>query len=257
MPVQALLFALLAVLPHAVEAQPVELFGGTVGEADLLYFAGRPQEAYEVLQRHLEADPHDYDALWRAARAAVMVGMEEEGVERQNHWFDPAIVLGDRAVAERAGGVDGLHWRAAAEGRRAKNAGAGYASELAQRVYDDAHSILALDAAHCAAHNMLGSLSFEVMSLSRFERFLGRRLYDSRVLRESSWEDAERYLSAAVELCPDVVAFQLDLAKLHRKRGRRDEARAAFRRVTELTPVHPPDPTLQDEARGALEELGS
>jgi tetratricopeptide (TPR) repeat protein len=252
-----LILVLLAALPCGLEAQPLARFGNALGDADLLYFAGRPQGAYELLERHLQKEPRDYEALWRAARAGVVLGIAEEGVQAQNRWLDPAIAYGDRAVAERPEGIDGLYWRGAAEGRRALNAGSGYGAELAQRVYDGAHAILALEPDHGGAHNLLGKLNYEIMSLSTVERFIGRVLVRKQALRDSSWESAELHLRAAAESWPDLVLFQFDLAQLHRKRGRDDDARTVLRRVTEMVPLHPPDAAFQDDARRHLEELGS
>jgi hypothetical protein len=110
---------------------------------------------------------------------------------------------------------------------------------------------------HGGAHNLLGKLNYELMSLSRVERFLGRLLVRTQALRDSSWESAETHLVAAAESWPDLVLFQFDLGLLYRKRGREQEARAAFRRVTEMAPVHPTDGSFQDDARRHLEELGS
>jgi len=244
-------------LPCWGAAQSLVGFGGSVGQADLLYFSGHPQEAYEILERHLEEHPEDYDALWRAVRAAVVVGIAREGVVEQNYWLDPAIVLGDRAVQARPEGVDGLYWRGAAAGRRALNAGPSYAADLAQRVYDDAHAILAQNPLHGGAHNLLGKLNYEIMSLSRVERFIGRVLVRKEALRQSSWEQAEFHLSAAAREWPDYVVFHFDLAQYYRKRDRKEEARGAFERAVDLPVVHPPDDRFQADARRFLDELGS
>lgn len=255
--VHVLVLAALAATPFAADGQPLARIGSPVGDADLLYFAGRPQEAYEILSARLEIAPKDYDALWRAARCAVVLGIDADGIYPQNAWLDPAIELGDRAVAERPDGIEGLYWRGAAEGRRALNAGPGYAAELAQRVYDDAHAILAVDSLHGGAHNLLGKLNYEVMSLSRVERFIGKVLVRKPAIRNSSWQAAEYHLKAAVDAWPELVLFEFDLAQLYKKRGRKDEARAAFRRVIEMPAVHPPDGRLKKEAEALLEELGS
>lgn len=228
-----------------------------VSEADNLYFRGDPLGSLQLLEAHLAVVPDDYEVLWRAARAALILGVSEAGSRAQNGWLDPAMEFGNRAVALRADGIDGLYWRGAAHGRRAMNASPGYATELAQRVYDDAHAILALDSLHGGAHNLLGKLSYEVMSLSRFERAMGRLLMGNEALSRASWERAEEHLSAAAASWPDLVVFQFDLAQLYRKRGRRDEARVAYERVLELPAVHPRDFELQEQARTHLSELGS
>lgn len=241
-------------LAPTVRAQPV---ADAVVSADALYFAGQPRESYELLKAHLQSDSTDYEALWRAARAAVVIGIVREGITAQNEYLDPAILLGDRAVAQRPDGLDALYWRGAAEGRRALNAGNDYASRLVQRVFDDAHAILAQDSLHGGAHNLLGRVNYEVMVLSRVERLLARVLVSNQAIRESSWESAELHLRRAVDLWPDNVLFRLDLGQLYMRRGWRDEARVVLEQVTGMTSIHPPDDVFKDTARRWLEELGS
>ena len=250
------LLLLIAVTP-AAHAQGFVGFGGAIPEADLLYLAGQPEMAYELLEEHLATDSTDYEALWRAARAAVVRGIEQEGSRPQNRWLDPAIDYAERAVLARPDGVDGLYWRGVAAGRRALNASAGYAVELAQIVYDDAHAILAADSLHGGAHNMLGKLNYEVMSLSRFERAIARIFMGNAALNDTSWESAEYHLLMAAEQWPDFVLFHFDLGQLYRKRGREEEARHSFARAIELPAVHPTDRSLQVQARLLLDELGS
>lgn len=228
-----------------------------VNRADALYFDGDPRASFVLLDEYLKFEPDDYEVLWRAARAAVLLGVSEEGSRLQNRWLDPAMEFGHRAVAVRPDGVDGLYWRGAAHGRRAMNAAPHYATELAQQIYDDAHAILEVDSLHGGAHNLLGKLSYEVMSLSGFQRAVGRLFMGNEALSAASWELAEKHLETAAEAWPDLVLFQFDLAQLYRKRGREDAAVEVYRRVLELPAVHPTDLDLQSQAREALEELGS
>lgn len=230
---------------------------GPLDSADVLYFAGQPEDAAELLREHLTDHPDDYDALWRFVRSALIVGDAADGWRNQNPWLDTGMEFGDRAVAMRPDGVEGRYWRAAVTGRRALNAVAEYGAELAQRAYEDAQIVLAVDPHHGGAHNILGNIFFEIMSLSRIERFIGRTFVRTSALRESSWEKAELHLEEAASEWPDWVLFQFDLAKLYRKRGRKDDARAAYAHVIHMPLVHPYDAALQADAEHALEELGS
>lgn len=245
-------------LAAAAVAAPVSgqfsSFGGPIAEADMLYLAGEPRLSLERLEAYLETDSLDYDALWRAARAAVVIGIDEEDNRVQNGWLDPALDYARRAADVRPGEIDGLYWRGVSAGRRAMNAGPGYAVELAQMVYDDANAILAVDSLHGGAHNMLGKLNYEIMSLSRVKRAIARTFMGNPALDDSSWEQAEYHLRRAAEVWPDFVLFHFDLAQLYRKRGNRDEAIAAYERALALTAVHPTDHRLQAQAREALAE---
>ena len=251
-----LILMVAVVLPSGLDAQPVAVLDGTVRQADLIYFGGGPLESLKLLEGHLQAQPRDYDALWRAARSALVLGISEAESEAQNRWLEPAIEFGDRAVAERADGIDGIYWRGASIGRRALNAGGKQATELAQRVYDDAHTILAVDPLHGGAHNLLGKLNYEVMSLSRIERALGRLLMGNAAMSDTSWENAEEHLSEAAESWPELILFRLDLAQLYKKRGREEEAMRVLNAMLELPSIHPPDEHFKESARRLLEEIG-
>src|SRR5690606_33088616 len=101
-------------------------------------------------------------------------------------------------------------------------------------------------------HNLLGKLNYEVMSMSRIKRAMGRIFMGNDALSAASWELAEHHLERAAEMWPELVLFQYVLAELHRKRGSEEEAREAYERVLELPAVHPPDERLQQRAQDYL-----
>jgi tetratricopeptide (TPR) repeat protein len=249
------LLPLAAVSSAPLSAQLTDL-GGAAREADMLYMAGEPEAALDRLRDHLTDEPDDYGALWRAVRSAVVLAIREDDYLEQNAWLDPAIVRGDHAVELRPDGLDGIYWRGVAAGRRAMNAGPGYAVELAGVVYDDAHAILAVDSLHGGAHNMLGKLNFEVMSLSRIKRLIARTFMGNDALDNASWEDAEYHLRRAAELWPDFVLFHFDLARLYEKRGPRELAIRELAHALALPSVRPTDRRFQNQARELLEEWG-
>lgn len=250
------LCALLALLPASASAQSAVALGDPIAQSDLLYLSNDPGAAYEMLREHVARHPDDYEALWRTARAGVVVGIALEDNRAQNVYLDPALDFARHAVEVRPDGLDGLYWRGVAAGRRAMNASPRYAVELAQIVYDDAHAILEKDSLHAGAHNMLGKLNFEVMTLSRFQRAFAKLFLSNDALAHSSWAEAEAHLAKAVEVSPDFVLFQFDLGQLLERRGRDAEARAHLEEAVRLPAVQPIDPGLQEKAAALLEELG-
>jgi tetratricopeptide (TPR) repeat protein len=117
--------------------------------------------------------------------------------------------------------------------------------------------MLAMDPSHAGAHNVLGTLQYEVMTLSRVERFLARTfLGENEALRGSSWEGAEEEHRAAVALDPDAILYRYHLARTLRRRDRRDEALAELRMVLSLPPRYPVDGDVQDDARRMLRRMG-
>jgi len=231
-------------------------FGGATQEADMLFLAGQPALALDIMKDELLRDSANYDVLWRATRSSVVIGIEVEDNREQNLWLDPAIQWAERAVDIDSAGIDGRYWRGVAAGRRAMNAGPGYAVELAQIVYDDSHAILAVDSLHGGAHNMLGKLNYEIMMLSRIKRAVARTFMGNDALNDTSWEHAEYHLARAAEVWPDFVLFHFDLGQLYRKRGPREAAIASYQRALALPAVQPIDIGLQEQARAQLEEWG-
>lgn len=223
--------------------------------ADSLYYGGQPEEAWESLRTHLEREPEDYEALWRAARSALVLAVATDGNRAQNAWLDPGRALAQRAVEVRPEGVEGLYFRAALTGRRAMNASPGYAVELAQLTWEDANRVLELDPQHGGAHNVLGKLNYEVMILSRVQRFIARTFMGNDVLRDAGWEQAEEHLTRAAELWPELVLFHYDLAALYERRGREEEAAVAIQRALELPVLHPPDERFKRQAEELLSEI--
>lgn len=250
----ALIVGFVALLTPPAAAQFVEL--DPVVEADRLYHAGHLMPSLELMEQRITVDSTDVAALWRAARAAVVMGIAEEGSRNQNEWLDPAIGWADRAVELEPTNLEAIYWRGVATGRRAMNAAPSYAAGLVEVVYDDAHRILAADSLHAGAHNMLGKLNYEIMTVSRIKRLIARTFMGNDALDDMSWENAEYHLARAVEAAPDFVLFSFDLAQLYRRRGRRDEAIEAYRRVLALPAVHPVDAGYQAQARAQLADWG-
>jgi tetratricopeptide (TPR) repeat protein len=250
--IPAIAFALCGA-PAVAQAQFMTL-GGAVAESDLLYLSGDQRLALEILEEYLATDPTDVDALWRAARAGVVIGIGEEGSRAQNRWLDPAIDRGRRAIELDPDDIDGRYWYGVAAGRRAMNAAPSYAVELVQILYEEAHAILAVDSLHGGAQNMLGKMNYEIMNVSRVKRLIARTFMGNRALGDTSWENAEYYLGRAVRSWPEYVLFHFDLAQLYKRRGRRDEAIEEYQAVLALPPVHPTDRRLQTQALEQLAE---
>lgn len=223
--------------------------------ADSLYFAGEAEASWDLLRTDAPRGSRTADRRWRAIRAAVALGMAPGTATEQNHWLDQAVRLAEEAKDPGPPTVDELFWGAAAEGRRALNAGPRYAGELGTRARDDARVVLAVDSLHGGAHNVLGRVGLEVMSLSRIQRILARAT-GTPFPGDTNWEDAEHHLRRATELWPYMVLYHLDLAKLLVRRGRHAEARAALERALSTPSLHPPDASLKEEARALLASLG-
>jgi tetratricopeptide (TPR) repeat protein len=245
---------LLTATPAAAASQSVwwQSSDPRIVRGEQLHFDHRAAESLEAFENIIAAEPDNYDALWRAARAAVVMGLLAHGTEIENQWFMNAEDFARRATEIEPDGIDGLHWLVASKGLRSVQTNSLDASRLGSEVFELAHRILEMDSLHAGAIHALGVLNYEVQKLSSTERFIATRVMGNRAFRLTSWEDAERYLTRAVELAPDFILYWLDLGKMYLERENMERADEVLQRVLELEPVHPPDAELQKVATRLL-----
>lgn len=233
---------------------PLPVEPAAAARAQALYDAGDAEGAFALLEAQLASRPDDYDVRWQAARAAVAVGLLRPTEAEQNEWYRKGMAHGAAAARLRPDGTEGLFWLTANQGRLAIQVSPGESADLALEVYRRAHRILELDPDHAGAHNVLGKLAYEVMVLSAVERFLARTLAgDNEALDGASWEEAERRLTRAVELDPEMPLFRFDLGRTYLQTERWEMAVTELEKVLELPDRHPGDALFKREAREALE----
>lgn len=236
---------------HQISSEP----DPKLERADSVFYAGNPERALELALESLEEDPESYAALWRAASYAVGLGVLEEARGEGLGRFPEALELAERARAVRPEGIDGRYWEVAALGRVAMNAGLRDASGYAERIRDGAVWLLDREPNHAGAHHALGRLYFELMSISAISRFLGRTFTGGTALDEASWSCARVHLERAVELEPDMLLYQLDLARLYRERGEARQARAILEALADAPIRQPPDRVFRAEVRAMLHDM--
>ena len=243
-----------------VEAQQIELLvprelqleDPLVAAERALLEQGDALAALDLLEARLGEHPDDYEALWRAAQAGLIAGVLADDPEAEEFLFERARTHGEHAVALRPRGVDGLYWAAAATGRTALQHGPRTSTRMVQRVWDLATQLLAVDPEHPGAHNILGKLNQEVMSLSAFERVIGRLLFRIDPLREATWQRALDHHHRAVAADPDVVLFRMDLGVTYAALECWGAAREQLQAALALPREWPVDAYFQ---RGIAEEL--
>lgn len=225
-------------------------------EGDRLYAQLRGQESQRVFERAVRREPESFEALWRAARGALVLGdLEKQNPAARDALYRRAQDYAARAIAVDSARIDGHYWLVSAQGREALHAGFSTAARLAGEVYEGANGVLARDSLYAGAHHVLGVLNYEVMKLNPIKRWLGRKVLGNPGLYHTSWENARSYLERAVELDPSMVLYGYDLARMYEIRGEHENAVAQFRRVANLERAHPMDDRLQASAEAHIQDL--
>ena len=227
----------------------------SVASADRLLDSGAVRASFDLLAAHLTAEPDDFDARWRAARAAVFLGIMAGDARAGASWYRIGVAQADSALRMRPDDRDALRWEVASKGRLALQAGAEESVRLATEVWDLDHHLLSLYPDDPLAHDVLGTLNYEVMSLSGLKRMLGRMFMGGALLAAANWRDALEQHRTAVSLDPGSVLFRVDLANTLVKLGHVDEAVAQFEAAVALPEQLPIDGVFKARARRRLDQL--
>jgi hypothetical protein len=211
-----------------------------LARADSLVFADRAEEALAALEGRLARAPADFDARWRAARAAVFLGFLASGTDEENRWFRRGAEHAERALEGRPDDAEALRWALAAKGNLAVQTGVAESGRLGQEVWALAQHALALDPASADAHYALGKLEYELLKLNRVQRLLSRPFRRGE-LAQASWPQALAFAERAVELDPSNALYRLGLADTLWRVGRHADAIMQLERAKGLPLRAPAD----------------
>lgn len=260
MPVLLLLLAASTMSPAGADASQSQVGDRSSVEAglrsgDVLHQQFRPIEALAELQKILESNPDAYDALWRAARETVSLGMLSQDADDATRWYVQAEEFARRAVEVEPGGAEGNEWLAIALGRRALEVGPRARVAMAEEIREAALTILAIDPDNSGGLHVLGEWNAEVMRLRGVTRFMARQFLGGASFDQASWEQAQALMERAVAGTPERLIHHFDLARVYLDRGDKGRARSSLRQVMDRPALDPVDPLLKQRAMALLQSL--
>lgn len=246
---------------HALSAQVADAIKpqgahSTVAEhADILLTQGLVAEAFRLLDARIETDPDDFGARWRAARAALFLGILAVDQDAEKAWYRKATRYAEDALRQKPDDPDALRWAAATEGKLALRTGVPERVHLASRVWKLDQRLLSIAPNDALAHDVRGTLEYEVMHLSGPERIAGRLMGGGELLTVASWSDALAEQERAVALDPGSILYRTDLAATLTAMGRQDEAVAQLQAAERLPVRLPVDSVFKASARRRLARM--
>jgi tetratricopeptide (TPR) repeat protein len=211
--------------------------------ADRANFASA-KRASDVWAATLRAEPRNFDAAWKLARASYWLGGHAPAAERRS-LLERGVDAGRKAVAVQPNRPEGHFWLAANMGALAESFGARQGLKYRKAIKEELETVLRLDAAFLegSADRALGRWYFRVPRLFGGDRAL-----------------AEAHLRKSLTYNPRSTASHFFLAELLLESGRKDEGRAELQRVLDapLNPDwKPEDQDFKAKAAGILASLKS
>jgi Tfp pilus assembly protein PilF len=227
--------------------------------ADRLYAQFRPREAIRELQKILDIDARNFEALVKMARAHIDVGdmIPENSVNWRERKLKEYAVAED--YARRAVKIDphstwGHFWIAAALGNSAIVSPVARQLDLANEIRSEIEKAISLDPQNGLAYHAYGVWHRKVSEIGSASRVFASVLY-GRSVPAGSLEKSVEYLRKAVELNPAIIVSRLELARTHIAREEWEPARALLRSIPELPVQFSDDSKHKKQAARLLAEI--
>lgn len=217
--------------------------------------ARRPAAALGHYERAVQAEPRSYVALWKAAREAVDLGEFETNIPTRTALYVRATDYARRAVAANANDAEGHFQLSRAVGRTALAASPRDRVKYAVEVREAALKALQFQPRHPGALHVLGVWNAEVMRLNGIARAMAKAFLGGQVLGSASWPEAIRYMELSIAVEPNRLVHHLDLARIYRDAGRRNEARAAYQAALRAPLQDANDDRYRESADDELKKL--
>lgn len=247
-----LVFASLILVHATANAQSVT---AEIAVGDSLHTALEPAAALARYEAAIALDSLNADALGKASRTVVDLGEQEPDAARRKALYRKGVDYARRAIASAPNDAEPHFHLARALGRLALSVGVRERVRFANEIHAEGTEALRLDPNHPGALHVLGAWNAEVMRLSGIERFFAKNVLGGRVFNQASWDKAVSYMERAVELDPDRLTHQLDLARIYADLKQRDKARTLLEGVIAGRVRDVNDPLYKKEAEAELKKL--
>ncbi len=203
------------------------------------------------LGQAVSESPTSYEANWRLAHVLLDLGKSTPDSVKspaRDTLYARAERYARAAVAANPGGADGHFVLASAIGRVSLTLGKRERIGRAVEIRQEALAALAIDPHHAGALHVMGRWHAEIMRLSSLQKFFARTFLGAGIFDAASWDEAERYLRAAVAEDPARIVHRLDLAEVLRDREAWDAAAAELDTIQRLPSIEPMDQAYRRQA---------
>lgn len=224
---------------------------------DRAYDARDLTTALDRYVKAIAAEPKNYEALWKASRTSIDLGLPASTAAKRSAMFSSAEQYARRAVAANPGDAEGHFVLAWALGRTALSQSPRRRVKYGTEVRSYALECLRLEPAHTGCLHVMGMWNAEIMRLNPVVRLIARNVLGGRAFGSASWKEAVRYMEAAVAADPERIVHRLDMGEIYRDVGEKQKAREQFETGLRLPATDFNDPRFKAEIRYHLDRLNT
>jgi tetratricopeptide (TPR) repeat protein len=213
--------------------------------------------ALDLYGKAIAAEPRNYEALWKASRTSVELGIPASTEAKRNAYFSSGEQYARRAVAANPGDAEGHFVLGWVLGKTALSQSPRGRVKYGNEVRSHALECLRLKPTHAGCLHIMGVWNAEIMRLNSFVRLIARSVLGGRAFGSASWKEAVRYMEASVAAEPQRVVHRLDMGEIYRDVGEKQKAKQQFETGLSLPATDYNDRRFKAEIRRDLDRLGT
>lgn len=227
--------------------------------AERLHTQFKPKEAVNELQKVLQIEAHNFEALVMLSRAYIDIGDSiPEGSPdwqaRRMKEYKIGEAYARKALAVNPNSTWGHFYVAGSLGNIAMVSPVERQIDLATEIRSSTEKAIALDPQNGFAYHIYGVWHRKMAEIGKMSRVVASVLY-GRSIPDGNLEKSAEFLRKAVALNPTVIVSRLELARTYVAMGNSSQARNFLKSVEELPVQFSDDREHKQKAKQLLEEI--
>jgi tetratricopeptide (TPR) repeat protein len=229
-----------------------------IKQGDEAYDQRQDAKALEAFVAAVQAEPGNYEALWKASRSLVDVGdlvdMKVAGAkEQQKKFYKDSESYARKAVAANPNDTNGHFQLSAALGKHALLLGKKEQIAMSKEIKIEIEKAIELDASNDGAYHALSRWHRKMAEIGGAKRLFGSILYGS--IPKGTNAEAETYMKKAVELKPEYINHRLELGRTYVAMDKYPLAAQEFQKCLDLPDTTSKDAMYKAEAQKELDAI--
>jgi tetratricopeptide (TPR) repeat protein len=218
--------------------------------ADQLEDSDRLTEALQVLKAAEQSDPENPEILYRISDVnSELVDVTSDDKEKEAN-AQTALKYAKRAVGKAPNSSDAHLSLAIASGKVTDFVDNRAKMEYSRVIQRETQKAVQLNPKNDLAYLVLAKWNFEMSNLNPILRGIAQMIYGQ--VPPSSQEKAVEYFKKAISIAPNRITHRFEYAQALDRMGKKEEARAEYQKVLQLTATDREDREDQKEAAKAL-----
>jgi len=229
-----------------------------IRQGDEYYAQFNDEKSLEEYLAAAQAEPQNYEALWKTSRAYfdlgdVMEPKDDASKDKQRKFFQDSLSYARKAVRANPNDTWGHFFVSAAQGKFVLTKGKKEQVNASKTIKAEIEKAIELDPNNDLAYHALGIWHRTMAEIGGAQRFLGGMMYGS--IPKGSFEESERSLQKAISLNPNYTNHHLELGRTYLAMKKYDLAKQEFQKTLELPDTTSKCPIFKKEAQAELDAL--